>query len=304
MPPDASTITAGIVRPQVVAENWRPLFTPRVTGCYVNDHTVFRDPRTGRWHVIGITRAESQVRPDHERHFCHGSGPSLAAGNFQEHDPVCDFGERAWAPTVVHDGRRFVMLFGPDIMRAAVADEAGHWRQTPVTVTGCPVDGNIRDQMIFRLDDDTWLMYATSLRGGYSAISVFVSEDLLHWRFVRYAFRTTSDAPLHPPWGATESPFVFVHEGCYHLATTYTDSLPGSGNYHNTLIFRSKNPFDFGVYTGDDVHEVFARLSLHAPEFLCDPDTGNWMVTSCGWHGEGYQPVIPGSVAITELNWS
>ena len=61
--------------------------------------------------------------------------------------------------------------------------------------------------------------------------------------------------------------------------------------------------FDFGTYTGDDEREVAARLYAHAPENLHDPDTGRWWITSCGWPGEPFQPVIPGSVAIRELGW-
>jgi hypothetical protein len=69
------------------------------------------------------------------------------------------------------------------------------------------------------------------------------------------------------------------------------------------LLFRSTNPFDFGSYTGQDEREVAARLYAHAPEYLQDPDTGRWWITSCGWPGDPFQPVIPGSVAIRELDW-
>ena len=80
-------------------------------------------------------------------------------------------------------------------------------------------------------------------------------------------------------------------------------SFGGPAEYHNTLLFRSENPFDFGTYTGDDAREPAARLYAHAPEYLVDPDTGRWWMTSCGWPGDRFQPVIPGSVAIRELDW-
>ena len=38
-------------------------------------------------------------------------------------------------------------------------------------------------------------------------------------------------------------------------------------------------------------------------EVLHDPETGRWWITSCGWPGEAFHPVIPGSVAIRELDW-
>lgn len=293
----------GSMRPQLAGRPWRPLFTPRLTGCYVNDHSVIRT-RDGRWHVIGITKMTPEVGSDHERYFCHGSGPSLVHGDFAEHWKVCDWGYRAWAPTIVLDQQRYVMLFGPDIMRAAIShdDELNAWNEVPCSVAGCPPGGNLRDQMVLRLDGDTWLMYATAWREGCGAISVFVSEDLLNWRFVRYAWRTTQNVP-QALWSAAESPFVFEYDGAFFLSVTYTSSLEGPQGYHNTLLFRSNNPFDFGVYSGNDGAEVCAKLPLHAPEYIREPDSGQWYVTSCGWPGEFFQAVIPGSVAITELEW-
>jgi hypothetical protein len=290
--------------PRLGGSGWQPLFTPAKTGCYVNDHCVVR-AHDGRWHVFGITKDTPEIDPHRERWFCHGSGPSLAEGRFVERGRVCDFGARAWAPTVAFDGQRWVMIYGPDHLRAAICDDPRleSWHEAPCTLTGAPPFGVMRDQMIFRLDDDTWLMYATAKRGAEGAVAVCVSENLLDWRFVRFALRTTASAGKQPPWSATESPFVFAHGGAYWLSTTYTTSGRGPRDYHDTLLFRSANPFDFGVYTGD-AGEPAARLEAHAPEYLVDPDTGRWYVTSCGWHGDPFGTVIPGSVAIRELEWS
>ena len=289
--------------PRLGDGGWRPLFLPRRTGCYVNDHCLVR-AHDGRWHVFGITKATPDLDPHQERWFCHGSGASLAAGGFEEHGRVCDFGGRAWAPTVAFDGERYVMLYGPDLLRAAVCDDErlDHWREQPCSVVGAPVEGCLRDAMILPLDADTWLLYATARRNRCGMVSVFVSEDLLDWRFVRYALRTTPEAPSNPPWGATESPFVFRHDGDYYLSVTYTTSFGGVEDYHNTLLFRSANPFDFGTYRGD-AREVFARLRAHAPEYVRDPASGRWYVTSCGWPGALFEPVVPGGVGIRELEW-
>lgn len=300
-PPDASanpaaaSASSAARKPVVREDNWRVLFRPE-TGCYVNDHTVFQDLH-GVWHVIGITKESPAIEPDQERFFCHGTGADLAAGGFQDRWKVCDFGERAWAPAVAHNGERFVMLYGPEPMRTAISDEGHHWRQAPNRVDGCPPDGNMRDQMVVRLDDETWLMYATALKDGGGAINLFVGEDLLHWRFVRTVWRCTPAAPLRPAWSAAESPFVFRHDGAWFLSVTYTD---GPHNYHNTLLFRSSTPFDFGRYDGAN---AWATLHAHAPEYLRHPETGQWYITSCGWHGDTFQPVIEGAVAITELDW-
>ena len=56
--------------------------------------------------------------------------------------------------------------------------------------------------------------------------------------------------------------------------------------------------------------EFFDVLALGTDETLqegmfkfVDPDTGRWYVTSCGWPGAPFGTVIPGSVAIRELDW-
>ena len=89
---------------------------------------------------------------------------------------------------------------------------------------GCPIDGCIRDPMLLQIRPDTWLMYATALDAGYGQVSVLISNDLINWRFVQFALRTSGNAPLNPPWGATESPFVVFYQGWYYMLVTYTDS--------------------------------------------------------------------------------
>jgi beta-fructofuranosidase len=290
-------------KPLLAGPGWRPLFTPVKTGVYVNDHCVVR-AHDGRWHVFGITKDTPGIAPHQERWFCHGSGPSLAKGEFTEHARACDFGTRAWAPSVAFDGQRWVMIYGPDLLRAAVCDDPRleSWHEARCALVGGPIQAVMRDQALFRLDDDTWLMYATGKRGRAGAISVCVSEDLLSWRFVRFALRTSEAAPKQPPWVATESPFVFERDGEYWLSLTYTGSSAGPADYHETVLFRSKNPFDFGEWDGSP-RSAAARLEAHAPEYLVDPDTRQWYVTSAGWPGERFGTVIPGSVAIRELEW-
>jgi hypothetical protein len=293
-----------VLLPRLGGESWRPLFTPRRTGVYVNDHCVVPGG-DGLWHVFGITKLTPDVDVSNERWFCHGAGTSLARGDLEERGRVADWGGRAWAPTIAFDGTKWVMLWGPDILRAAFSDDPhlDHWQEVACSVTGGPVGATMRDGMIIGLDDDTWLLYSTGKRGREGAVSVCVSEDLLNWRFVRFALKTTPTAPRQPPWGACESPFVFRHGGSYWLSITYTASTEGPEGYHDTCLFRSENPFDFGTWDGDPT-KATARIRAHAPEYIEDPVTGQWYVTSAGWPGGRFGTVIPGSVAIRELEWA
>ena len=251
----------------------------------MNDHCVVRAP-DGRWHVFGITKPTPDVDPQQERWFCHGSGASLAAGGFEEHNRVCDFGARAWAPTVAFDGQRWIMLYGPDLLRAAVCDDATRPLARDAVLAHRRADpGGAARRHALPPRRRVVAALRTGKHGRAGAVSVCVSENLIDWRFVRFALRTTQGAPSNPPWGATESPFVFRHGNDYWLSITYTTSFGGPAGYHNTLLFRSTNPFDFGTYTGDDANEVAAKLHAHAPEYLRDPDTDRWYVTSAGWPG-------------------
>ena len=97
-----------------IAGPWQLLFKPRETGCYVNDHTLLK-AHDGLWHLFGITRDQAQIRPDHERYFAHGVGKSLTpVEGFEEKEPACDFGLRAWAPALVRAHGRYYMFYGPD----------------------------------------------------------------------------------------------------------------------------------------------------------------------------------------------
>jgi beta-fructofuranosidase len=288
-----------IPRIPVIASDWQPLFKPVSAGCYVNDHCLVRAD-DGQWHLFGITGPQKSD-PEKEVRFAHGVGEKLWSTTlFTERNPVCDDGNRCWAPTIGRIGPRYVMLYGPSPTKGAVSRDLDHWMGQAITLLGAPPECH-RDHMILPLDDETWLMYCTALDDeGHGAIAVFVSNDLIEWRYVRMALRTLGAAALNPAWGATESPFVVKIDDWYYLSLTYTDCK--KENYHQTLVFRSLNPFDFGVYDADRPEEsVLQRLQAHAPELIRDPADGNWYITTCGWNGFG----IPheGAVSIAKLEW-
>jgi arabinan endo-1,5-alpha-L-arabinosidase len=283
-------------RPRIVSD-WRLLFAPSRYGRYVNDHSLIRDA-AGHWHLFGITSHAEQDMAEQERYFVHAQTASLAQP-MQEVGKVCDTGMRAWAPCVIgHDGR-YYMYYGPSPTRFATSDELGHWMENPIVLHGAPLDAAHRDHFVLEVAPGRWLMYTTGLSNRYGVISVFESHDLIHWTFIRYALRTLGQAPLNPPWGATESPFVVCLDGLYYLLVTYTDCRPD--NYHNTLVFCSADPTDFGDYTGDNEDEcVIAKLHAHAPEIVRDGDD-QWYITTCGWRNK--QTPVEGGVALARLAW-
>lgn len=285
-----------------IAREWKPLFIPKSSGCYINDHCILKGP-DGAWHLFGITGTSELPNPEQERWFAHGQGSSSLWSDKPMHelDVVCNDGTRAWAPGVIgHDGRYF-MFYGPSPTKLAVSRDLKHWMREDVVLAGAPLEACHRDHMVMQLEESTWLLYATGLdKAGMGVISIYISNDLRNWRFVRSALRTTGKAALSPAWGATESPFVFLHQGWYYLSITYTDCNPA--NYQQTLIFRSLNPFDFGVFDADHPEQsVVQRLQAHAPEYLYDEKERSWHITTCGWRGFG----LPheGGVSIARLEW-
>lgn len=281
----------------VIASEWKVLFKPQAAGCYVNDHCIVR--ATDGWHLFGITSQNTPINPQHERYFVHAWGRSLEQ-EFTNESIVIDHGTRAWAPGVVKEGNKYFMYYGPAPTKLAVSGELHHWINNDIHFAGSPIDACHRDHMVLKINSYTWVMYVTGVRDGYGCISAYVSNDLLHWRFVQYALTTSGNASLKPAWGAAESPFVVYYEGYYYLFITYTDC--STETYNNTLVFRSGNPYDFGDYHGDNESEIVAaKLFGHASEIIHDAESGKWYITTCGWPGKN----IPHehAVSIARLEW-
>ena len=282
----------------VISTDWRLLFKPEKYGRYVNDHSLIKHD-DGRWHLFGITSHATEDFSEQERYFVHAAGDLWSGEPMKELGKVCDNGVRAWAPGVVRHGPRYFMHYGPSPLRMATSLELGHWMEHTPTITGAPLDSCHRDSMVFKKDDGTWLMYITGIDDTmYGVVSVLESTNLVDWKFIRFALKTSGNAENNPPWGATESPYVVQVEGWYYLFITYTDCK--HHNYHNTLVFRSEDPTNFGEYNGDNADElVVAKLRAHAPEII--QEDGQWYITTCGWRG--YHTPIEGAVAIAKLDW-
>ena len=281
--------------PRIISP-WRELYKPKKYGIYVNDHSLIK-ARDGNWYLFGIT-SMSNDGPDTERYFTVGRGQSLAKGAFEEIGKVIDEGQRAWAPAVIEYEGLYYMYYGPGVTRMAVTNDPTHWMGHQIQVVGNPVMAVNRDHMVIPYEGG-WLMYASGLRDGYSCVSLLRSEDLIRWEFQGYALTSSGNAPLNPPCGAFESPYVIKYREAYYLFVTYTSSLPE--NYHNTLVFCSEDPCSFGDYNGDNHAEiVVAELPVHAGEVL--QENGRYYITTCGWNG--YHIPCEGGVAIAELEFT
>lgn len=282
-----------------IAGPWKPLFRPSKYSSYVNDHTIIRGA-DNRWHLYGCCQLATAVNPEMERYLCHARGPVGGAltDEMEEMRPVVDNGTRAWAPGAIRVGASHYMFYGPAPTMMAHSIDCNHWMGNDVRMIGTPVDAAHRDHMVMQLNADTWLMYAVGIRAGRGCVSVHVSNDLREWRFVQYALTTSQTAPLAPPWGAVESPYVVRYGDAWYLFITYTDC--SKTTYQQTFVFRSLNPYDFGEFDGTP-RSALANLEAHAAEVIQDEATNAWWITAAGWRGFGIP--IEGGVAVAPLDW-
>ena len=331
----------------VIMEEFRELYHPSAgVGIYVNDHAVFPKENAGandadRWNVIGITNYEL-VGGTGETHFANGTGSSLAEGKFRDNpntggiimnslnmqpDPTPNpyrEGILCWAPHVVYDKGTYHMfsfsvLSSKWNMEYATSTDLVNWKcrtsELTLTVQGSHEgllyeNGNItetRDPMVLKYGN-SWLMYTTAMwldngvRRG--AVAVYHSPNLKNWTFKGYALRNIDGAPI-AGYSTCESPFVVYKDGKFILSVTITTSDEGS--YHDTIIFVSDNPYDFGTYSGATQLEQSAHyagwISAHCPEFIYDQHADKWYVTTAGWSNLVKHEGALGGVGIAEIKW-
>lgn len=278
-----------------IASEWKMLFEPKEHGDYINDHSVVFGP-DGKWHLFGITSFASFAA--NERYFAHGVGESLES-QFTEVGRSIDRGTLAWAPGVIEKDTYYYMFYGPSPTSLAVSFDMYEWTGQKINLNNEPLLGAIRDHFVLKISDSEYLMYITGMLDKKGAISCFRSTgDLRNWDFVGYALTSGDDAPLIPPWGAFESPYVVKKDGLYYLFTTYTDCA--LENYNDTLVFVSSDPTSFGQYNGGNGGAIpVTKLHAHAPEILVE--NGNYYITSCGWRNFG--AVCEGGVGVARLEW-
>jgi len=277
-----------------LAGEWEILFKPEKNGIYVNDHTIVKGP-DDRWHLYGITSFSG--KPADERYFVHGVGASILQP-MTEVGRSIDRGTLAWAPCVIRRDEIYYMFYGPSPTSLAASFDLFEWFGTPVTLHGDPLMGAHRDHFVLQLSENDYLMYVSGVYNKRGAISCFSSSDLQTWTFTGYALTSGENAPLKPAWGAMESPFVVKKDGLFYLFVTYTNS--NAETYHDTLVFCSADPRQFGEYNGNgDGARPITKLNAHAPEILTLD--GKYYITTCGWKSRPTPNA--GAVSIAPLEW-
>jgi beta-fructofuranosidase len=299
-------------RPRV-AGPWRLLFRPERVGSYVNDHAVFRDAQ-GRFRLLGIT---GPGRGDYsrERRFAQGVSEDFPpAAGMREDEPVADFGELAWAPAVVeHDGV-FHLFWSPHRLHHMTSRDGVRWSE-PRLALRAPAHGFFRDATVLEVAPGQWLLFATGRGRWFSRVDVYQSFDLEEWQYVGAVLRARPGSERNSAFASTESPQVTCHAGRYYLSITYNNGsrlwaplllllrrAPRGPEYHDTLVFHSDNPYDFGSYAGARRSPtLLARLEAHAPRLFRHPETGAWWITTAGWPWAA--TLTSGEVAVAPLAW-
>ena len=279
-----------------IKSDWRVLLKPQKHGKYVNDHSIIK-AHDGKYHLFGITSFEGGA--PNERYFVHGITPSLSIEMEEHENRAIDRGTLAWAPCVIRtEGDYYYMFYGPSPTSLSVSFDLFEWYNHTVTLNNEPLVSAHRDHFILKLENDSYLMYVVGTKDKKSCVSLFSSANLIEWDFVGYALTSGENAPLNPPWGAMESPYVIKKDGLYYLFLTYTDC--NVENYHNTLVFVSSDPKSFGEYNGGSGGAVpVTTLFAHAPEII--EENGKYYITTCGWLN--CKTPHEGCVSIAELDF-
>ncbi len=286
----------------VVAGKWRVLYEPIKAGPRVNDHSIFRDIN-GDYRFVGIT---SYPYLDLSSSYLgHAVGESLLEPFSELHVLFFDYPDLRpkWAPhVIVHKGVRH-MYVGPGRIRHYISEDGINWTFHDYCID--PGWHAFRDSMVLELPQGGWLMYCTDRD---NTVSVYHSDDLYTWTDKGTAFRAIKPAAAYPWWfniSSTESPFVVRYKGAYYLSVCLTSALEPE-TYAQTVVLRSEDPYDFGVYAAgadNDTADLVTIIKAHAAEYIrVSPD--RWYITTCGWKSyEGVEGKIPGSVCIAPLKW-
>ena len=301
-----------IFTPRINGE-WQALFKPEQSGDYINDHTIYQD-NEGNWQLIGIT-SKTDGDYNQEKYFATATSSDFPPdGGMTETQPIADFGELAWAPDVILAGDAYHLLWSPHKLHQMESQDGIEWNDHTVTMPA-PFHKFFRDAMVIQVAEDQWLLYTTSRGAYYSRVDLYQSFDMKEWQYIGPALDSGIGSERNSPFSSMESPFVIDYKDHYYLSLTYNnDSFFYSGvlmlfkiwlnpeSYNDTLVFHSDNPYDFGVYRGQyDAPTLLTEFEAHAPEYVYNPDTDAWFVTTAGW--PWVATLTSGEVAVAPLEW-
>jgi hypothetical protein len=307
-----SDIQSPVFIPHIAGE-WKTLFLPKKSGYYLNDHTVYQDAN-GDWRLIGIT-SKTDGDYNQEKYFAVGVSTDFPPENgMTEAEPIADFGELAWAPHVIHDEKKYRIFWSPHKLNQMESKDGIEWENHEVTMPS-PFHKFFRDGMVLQVAENQWLLYTTARGAYYSQVDVYQSFDLREWQYIRTALSSGWGSERNSPFSSMESPFMIDHQGHYYLSLTYNNDsffLPGilllfrvwpdPASYNETLVFHSDNPYDFGMYRGkDDSPTLLTELEAHGPEYVHNPDTDLWYITTAGW--PWLTTLTSGEAAVAPLEW-
>ena len=261
------------------------------------DHHIYQDTH-GTYHLWACVRATARGRVlYHWRSNDVRRSPWEATGEsvFADHDAGECVGEldgQEWlqSPFIVRDGGLFYMYYGghragidtfgapvvlsessdvlvetdPSLYQMCLMTSADglSWernRNLDGTSRVFLGPGEVRDPCVLKIGDE-WCMYYAgyfdpSRPDDGAGFVVRTSRDLVKWSPWRMVHR---DPSFGAGRFATECPFVTYREGYYYLFRTVS--------YYKaiTFVFRSEDPFDFGI--GDASEKLVCRLECAAPE--------------------------------------
>lgn len=309
---DSTGVPSPVFIPRIAGE-WQTLFRPERSGHYINDHTVYQDAERN-WRLIGIT-SKTDGDYNREKYFAVGvSADFPPAGGMTEAKPIADFGELAWAPHVIHAGEKYYIFWSPHKLHQMESKDGIFWENHEV-IMPAPLHKFFRDGMVLQIAEKQWLLYATARGRYYSQVDIYQSFDLRAWQYIRTALSSGWGGERNSPFSSMESPFVVDYQGHYYLSLTYNNGSffwpgilllfkvwPNPTSYNETLVFHSDNPYDFGVYRGrNNSPTLLTKLETHSPEFVYNPDTDSWYITTAGW--PWVATLTSGEVAVAPLEW-
>jgi beta-fructofuranosidase len=164
---------------------------------------------------------------------------------------------------------RYICFYNSAGIRVMLSEDGANYTRQPFKDEGNLLyEQGGRDVMVMG-DEGTYYAYstiATVARDGWlrGFVNVRTSKNLIQWS--DYTIVSEGGRAGNGPVSA-ESPFVQKYEGYYYLFRS--SSITGT-----TFVYRSKDPYNFGVNNDD---KLITELPVWAPEILFED--GQWYIS-------------------------